>query len=214
MVPYGREPLENNRSAGLRRRVAREAAVLLYTSQEKEYKQAKSRAAQTFGMRILPSNAEVAEELDEIAEEREGPSRRERLSRMRKEAFQIMAFLKAFHPRLVGSVWRGTAHRNSDIDVIMFSSDHNAVLDSLVKGSFRVVRAEWCSVTKRGKRESSFHIYLVLSSGNEVEVVVRSPEKMSLLGKCEIYGDVVTGLSYSQLQRVLKENPLQRFVPT
>jgi len=206
--------LENNRSAGLRRRVAREAALLLYTSQEKEYKQAKSRAAQTLGMRILPSNAEVAEELDEIAEEREGPSRGERLSQMRKEAFQIMAVLKTFHPRLVGSVWRGTAHRNSDIDVITFSSDHNAVLDSLVRGSFRVVRAEWCSVTKRGRKESSFHIYLVLSSGNEVEVVVRSPEKMSFLGKCEIYGDVVRGLSYSQLQRVLKENPLQRFVPT
>ena len=133
---------------------------------------------------------------------------------MRKEAFQIMAVLKAFHPRLVGSVWRGTAHRNSDIDVITFSSDHNAVLDSLVKGSFRAMRTEWCSVTKRGKKESSFHIYLVLSSGNDVEVVVRSPEKMSLLGKCEIYGDVVTGLSYSQLQRVLKEDPLQRFVPT
>lgn len=206
--------MENNRSAGLRRRVAREAALLLYTSQEKEYKQAKSRAAQTLGMRILPSNAEVAEELDEIAEEREGPSRGERLSQMRKEAFQIMAVLKAFHPRLVGSVWRGTAHRNSDIDVITFSSDHNAVLDSLVRGSFRVVRAEWCSVTKRGRKESSFHIYLVLSSGNEVEVVVRSPEKMSFLGKCEIYGDVVRGLSYSQLQRVLKGNPLQRFVPT
>jgi len=206
--------LENNRSAGLRRRVAREAAVLLYTSQEKEYKQAKSRAAQTLGMRILPSNAEVAEELDEIAEEKEGPSRDERLSQMRKEAFQIMAVLKAFHPRLVGSVWRGTAHRNSDIDVIAFSSDHNAVLDSLVNGSFRVMRTEWCSVTKRGRKESSFHIYLVLSCGNEVEVVVRSPEKMSFLGKCEIYGDVVRGLSYSQLQRVLKENPLQRFVPT
>jgi len=69
-------------------------------------------------------------------------------------------------------------------------------------------------VTKRGKKKSSFHIYLVLSSGNEVEVVVQSPEKISFLEKCEIYGDVVRGLSYSQLQRVLKENPLQRFVPT
>ena len=206
--------MENNRSFDLRKRVAREAAVLLYTSQEKEYKQAKSRAAQTFGMRILPSNAEVAEELDKIAEEQEGPSRRERLHQMRKEAFKIMAVLKAFHPRLVGSVWRGTAHRNSDIDVTTFSSDHKTVLDSLTKGSFKVVRKEWRSVTKRGKKESSFHIYLVLSSGNEVEVVVQSPEKMSLSERCEIYGDVVRGLSYSQLQRVLKENPLQRFVPT
>ena len=213
MVPYGRKPLENSRSSDLRKRIAREAAVLLYTSQEKEYKQAKSRAAQTLGTRIFPSNAEVAEELDKIAEEQEGPSRRERLSQMRKEASEIMAALKAFHPRLVGSVWRGTANRNSDIDVTAFSSDHKAVIDSLAKGSFKVVRTEWRSVTKRGEKESSFHIHLVLSSGNEVEVVVHSPEKMSLSERCEIYGDIVRGLNYSQLQRVLKENPLQRFVP-
>ncbi|UCE28687.1 MAG: nucleotidyltransferase domain-containing protein [Candidatus Bathyarchaeota archaeon] len=204
--------MENNHSLDSRNRVAREAAILLYTLQEKEYKQAKSKAAQTLGMRILPSNAEVAEELDKIAEEKEGQSRHERLSQMREEAFQIMSVLKAFHPRLVGSVWRGTTHRNSDIDVIVFSSDHEAVLDSLVKGSFKVVRSEWSSVTKRGRRESSFHIHLVLPSGNEAEVVVRSLEKMSFLWKCEIYGDVATGLSCSQLQRVLKENPLQRFV--
>ena len=203
----------SNRSAGLRKRVAREAALLLYTSQEKEYKQAKSKAAQTLGIRILPSNAEVAEELDKIAEEKEGPSRHERLSQMRKEAFQIMSVLEAFHPRLVGSVWRGTAHRNSDIDVVVFSLDHEAVLDSLAKGPFKVVRSEWSSVTKRGRQESSFHIYLVISSGNEVEVVVQSLEKKGLLRKCEIFGDVVTGLSYSQLQKVLKEDLLQKFVP-
>ena len=164
-------------------------------------------------MRILPSNAEVAEELDRIAEEKEGSSRRERLSQMRREAFQVMAVLKAFHPRLVGSVWRGTAHRNSDIDVVVFSSDHEAVLDRLVKSSFKVVRSEWSSVTKRGRQESSFHIYLALSAGNEVEVVVQSLEKKGLLRKCEIFGDVVTGLSYSQLQKVLKEDLLQKFVP-
>ena len=46
----------------MRNRVAREAALLLYTSQEKEYKQAKKRASETLGARVLPSNLEVAEE--------------------------------------------------------------------------------------------------------------------------------------------------------
>ncbi|PVX24800.1 MAG: tRNA adenylyltransferase, partial [Candidatus Bathyarchaeum sp.] len=97
--------MKGNRAKMLRNRVAQEAALLLYTSQEKEYKQAKKRAAETLGARVLPSNHEVAEELHEIAEEREGTHRRERLLRMRKEAEEIMKALKEFNPRLVGSVW-------------------------------------------------------------------------------------------------------------
>jgi len=206
--------LKANRLAGLRKRVAREAAILLYTSQEKEYKQAKKRAEKTLGLRVLPSNLEVAEELDKVAEEREGSSRKERLLQMRKEALQIMESLKGFNPRLVGTVWRGTAHQNSDIDILAFSQDPKAVLDQLQKIKYKITGSEWRSVTKRGTRESSFHIHLVLSSGYETEVVVRDPEKMNRSERCEIYGDAATGLSHHQLQKVLKEKPLQKFVPT
>jgi len=206
--------LEGGRLTRLRKRAAREAAVLLYTSQEKEYKQAKKRAAKTLGVRVLPSNLEVVEELDKIAEEKEGSSRRERLFQMRKEALQIMDALKDFNPRLVGSVWRGTAHQNSDIDILTFTQNPKSVLGQLQKNKYRITSSEWRSVTKRGKKESSFHIYLVLPSGDEAEVVVRSPEEMSRTERCEIYGDAVTGLSYPQLLRVLKEEPLQKFVPT
>jgi len=206
--------LEGDRLTRLRKRVAREAASLLYTSQEKEYKQAKKRAAKTLGVRILPSNLEVAEELDKTAEEREGPSRKKLLFQMRKEALQIMESLKDFNPRLVGSVWRGTVHQNSDIDILTFSQDPKAVLNQLQKNEYRITSSEWRSVTKRGKKESSFHIYLVLPSGDEAEVVVRDPEKMGRTERCETYGDAVTGLSYPQLLRVLKEEPLQKFMPT
>jgi len=197
----------------LKKRVAREAAILLYTSQEKEYKQAKNRAAQTLGARVLPSNLEVAKELDNIAEEREGRSRQERLLRMRREALQVMEPLKRFHPKLIGSVWRGTARKDSDIDIATFSSAPEAVLAELQKSSFKIVKNEWLSVTKRGRKEASFHIHLILSSGDEVEVVVRNPERIEIKERCETYGDFVTGLSYPQLKRVLAENPLQKFVP-
>jgi len=152
--------------------------------------------------------------LDKIAEEREGQSRQERLLQMRKETLKIMELLKNFHPKLIGSVWRGTARQNSDIDIVTFSSAPETVLAQLQKSNFRVTKTEWLSVTKVGKKESSFHIYLALPSGNEAEVVVRSPERINRLERCEIYGDVVTGLNYHQLQKILKENPLQKFVPT
>jgi len=206
--------LKGNRTKILRNRIAREAALLLYTSQEKEYKQAKKRAAETLGARVLPSNLEVAEELDRIAEEREGASRRELILRMRREAREIMVALEEFNPRLVGSVWRGTARQNSDIDILTFSQDPIQVLKQLQKHNFEAESSEWCSITKEGRKEASFHIHILLPSGDEVEVVVRSPDCLGQPERCETYGDVKTGLNLTQLKKILKENPLQKFVPT
>jgi len=197
----------------LKQRIAREAAVLLYTSQEKEYKQAKLRAAHTLGTRILPSNAQVAKELDNVADEMEGSTRREKLLQMRREALQIMKALEDSHPRLIGSVWRGTAHKDSDIDIATFSSDPATVLLHLQHTNFKVKKTEWQSAPKLGEREKSFHIYLSLPSGNQAEVVVRSLERINTKEKCEIYGDTVTGLSGRQLERVLARDPFQKFVP-
>ena len=131
--------MKGNRTKTLRNRVAKEAALLLYTSQEKEYKQAKKRAAETLGARVLPSNLEVAEELDRIAEEREGAQRKKLLLRMRKEAHEIMEALKEFNPRLVGSVWRGTTSQNSDIDIVTFSQDSSQVSEQLRKHNFVLI---------------------------------------------------------------------------
>jgi predicted nucleotidyltransferase len=206
--------LKRNRTKILRGRVAREAALLLYTSQEKEYKQAKKRAAETLGARVLPSNREVAEELDRIAEEREGASRKKLLLRMRREAREIMEIVEEFNPRLVGSVWRGTARQNSDIDILTFSQDPFQVLKQLQEHNFVAESSEWRSVTKEGRKEASFHIHLLLSSGDGVEVVVRSLDCLGQPERCETYGDVKAGLNLAQLTKILKENPLQRFVPT
>lgn len=205
--------MRRNGSKMLRKRVAQEAALLLYSSQEKEYKQAKQRAAETLKTRVLPSNLEVAEELDRIAEEREGASRKGLLLRMRREAKEIMETLKDFNPRLVGSVWRGTARQTSDIDIQTFSQDPSLVLNQLQKQSFKVKSSEWRSVTKEGRKESSFHIHILLPSGDEAEVVVRSLNYLGQPERCEIYGDVKTGLSLNQLTKILKEYPLQKFVP-
>jgi predicted nucleotidyltransferase len=185
----------------------------LYTSQEKEYKQAKQRAAQNLGVRVLPSNSEIAKELDSLADEIEGSARQERLLQMRREALQIMKALKNFHPKLIGSVWRGTAHKDSDIDIVTFSSQPTNILQKLEHEGFEATKTEWQSAPKLDKKEKSFHIYLKLPSGNEAEVVVRSLETINQKQKCEIYGDTVTGLNIIQLERLIRENPLQKFTP-
>jgi len=202
-----------NADSDLRCKIAREAATLLYSGAEKEYKQAKLRTAKALGVRFLPTNLEVAVELDKIAEANEGPARKERLILMRKEALKIMNLLKEYGPLLIGSVWRGTIRQGSDIDIALYHDVPGEILNLLKKKTFKISKTEWTSTTKRGKLETSFHIYVETSDKQRVEIVIRSSEEASRKRKCEIFGDELKGLKIKELERLLKENPAQKFIP-
>lgn len=204
----------NTPSLDSRKKVAREAATLLYSGAEKEYKQAKLKAAKTYNLHYMPTNLEVAMELDQIAEENEAPIRQERLVRMRQEALRIMKMLAGYDPVLVGSVWRGTIHRESDIDVIVHDDEPREILKLLEKNRLAITGSERTVVTKRGKMKDTFHIHINSPVKEKVEVIVHSPEEACLGQKCEIYGDEVTGLHIQELAKLLKEDPLRRFVPS
>jgi predicted nucleotidyltransferase len=193
--------------------VAREAATLLYFGAEKEYKQAKQKASQTFGTHFLPSNLEVALELDKIAEEHEGSQRKERLVQMRREALDVMELLVAFCPVLIGSVWRGTIKQGSDIDIAVYTDEPLEVLNLLKASALQVLKTAWSSVNKRGETLSSFHIYAQTKDRYGLEIVVRSREDKGRKRKCETFGDEIKGLSIRELKKNLKTNPTQRFLP-
>lgn len=205
--------MRSSHPTSMRKKVAREAALLLYTSQQKEFKQAKLKAAQTVGARILPSNLEVAVELNEIADEYEGQKRLRHLTQMRREALEIMKSVKDFNPRLIGSVWRGTAHRNSDIDIVVFSPNPKLTVNQLKRDGYEISKTERVSKVTGEGSEESFHIYMPLPSGDEAEIIVRGLEKMNKKKMCEIYGDVIRGLNITQLEGILKEEPTRRFLP-
>ena len=202
-----------NPDSDLRCKIAKEAATLLYFGAEKEYKQAKVKAANTLGTHFLPTNLEVALELDKIAEANEGSARKERLIQMRKEALKIMRTLKEYSPLLIGSVWRGTIRRGSDIDITVYHDGPDEIVTSLKKSGAKISRTEWTTVTKKGKTEESFHIYFEASSKQTAEVVVRSPDEAGYRRKCEVFGDELKGLNVQELERVLEENPEQKFIP-
>jgi len=197
----------------LRRKVAREAAVLLYFGSEKEYKQAKVKAAEALRTHVLPSNREVALELDTIADETEGAARKQRLTQMRQEAHETMTAIKAYNPILIGSVWRGTIRRGSDIDIALCHDQPEQIVNLLANSNLSIVKTEWTRVTKQGKTEASFHIFGETTTKNKVEVVVRSREEAGRKRKCEVFGDEITGLSLKQLEKVLAENPTMQFIP-
>jgi len=199
----------------MRRMVAHEAAVLLYSGLEKEYLQAKKRAAESLNVRFLPSNREVAEELDSLAEDLEGQSRRNRLIKMRRTALRLMEILSQHRPKLIGSVWRGTATRKSDIDIRVYSDNHRLVENVLRDSGYPILRTIRKSRqdTLKGKVNTFFHIYLKPSDDVEVEVVTRRSDHSGNMDVCEIYGDPMTGLSIEKLRKTLMEDPLRRFLP-
>jgi predicted nucleotidyltransferase len=200
-------------SLSLGEKVAREAANLLYFRVEKEYKQAKQKAAKTFGVHFLPTNLEVAIQLENIADENEGKARQERLIQMRKEALKLMQILKAYSPLLIGSVWRGTIRNGSDIDIVVYHDEPDDIVKALKQNNLHIMQTEWVAVTKKGKRKASFHIHAESLSSEKLEIKIASPEEAARKKKCETYGDEITGLHIKELEKLLKENPTQRFVP-
>jgi predicted nucleotidyltransferase len=101
-------------------------------------------------------------EFDRIAEENEGSARIQRLIQMRKEALRAMNILKAYNPILIGSIWRGTIHHESDIDVRAYHDELNDILKALEKNHCRIARTELITVTEKGQKRESFHAYLEL----------------------------------------------------
>ena len=194
-------------------RVATEAATLLYYGAEKEYRQAKLKAAKTFGVHFLPSNRDIALELDRIAEENEGAARKEQLVQMRREALNIMTVLKAYCPLLIGSVWRGTTRKGSDIDVAIYNDLPEEIPTILAAHGYKASKTEWATVTKCGKTGTSFHIYTVTLGKHAVEIVVRTSEETNRKRKCEVFGDEIKGLNIQELTKVLAENPTRKFLP-
>jgi predicted nucleotidyltransferase len=202
----------NTNHADLKCKIAREAAALLYFGAEKEYKQAKLKAAKTFGVHFLPTNLEVALELDRIAEENEGPARKERLIKMRTEALKTMRILKAYSPLLIGSVWRGAIRQASDIDITLHHDSPGEIVNLLTANGFKASKTEWITVTKRGKTEISFHVYTETLGKQRIEIVVRSSEEARRKRKCAIFGGEIKGLNIQELEKLLKENPAQQFI--
>ena len=191
---------------GERSSVAREAARLLYSGAAEEYIQAKEMAVASLGVRGKPSNYEVAVELDRLADEREGGERQRRLAEMRGTALAVMRGLASFSPRLIGSVWRGTARRGSDVDVVALARSPKEVEKALADYEIR----EKGEVNFKGGVHA-YHFKLE-AGGDEIEIIVRAPAEYTE-DKCDIYGDVKRGVTLPELERLLRVDPLRRFVP-
>src|SRR5262249_4840005 len=129
---------ERMANAKLRQAIALEAARLMYERVESEYYTAKRKAAKRLCRRAckpedLPSNAEIRDQIQHFARIHEGPKRTEHLFEMRLEALRLMRLLRAYRPRLIGSVMTGHVRKGSDIDIHVFSDSPGLITDLLAQ---------------------------------------------------------------------------------
>lgn len=196
-----------------RKEVAKEAARLLYYGLATEYYTAKRVAAKQLGTRFLPSNKEIALELDCLAEFLEGEERTQRLIQMRKTALQIMKFLSEFRPKLIGSVWRGIITRNSDIDIYIYTRNIKRTIEKLKQAGYKITRVENIVRTVENTVKEYTHIFITTKENIKIEIIIRDPEEINLKEKCEIFGDIIKGLAIEELEKILKKDPTKKFIP-
>lgn len=113
-----------------RQMLAQEAARIIVDHGIRDYRVAKTKAAERLGMRTrgsLPRNAEIELAVSEHLQLFGGESHAKNLRAMREVALSAMELLASFTPRLVGPVLSGTADANSSVNLHVFADGVEAV---------------------------------------------------------------------------------------
>jgi hypothetical protein len=189
----------------LRQAIALEAARLMYERVESEYYTAKRKAAKRLcrgGLKPedLPSNAEIREQIQLFARIHEGDKRTRHLREMRLEALRMMRLLRAFRPRLIGSVMTGHVRKGSDIDLHVFC-DSPALLTDLLEQQGVQYDLERKQVLKHGESRVFTHIHV--HDRFNFELTVYPEDKAHYVFKSSITGKAIERASIAELEDLL-----------
>jgi hypothetical protein len=193
-------------NAKLRQAIALEAARLMYERVESEYYTAKRKAAKRLCRRgvkpeDLPSNAEIREQIQVFARIHEGDKRSEHLRDMRLEALRLMRLLRAFKPRLIGSVMTGHVRKGSDIDLHLFTDSVGLVTDLLEQQGYQF-DVERKQVVKHKEARIFTHIHIY--DRFNFELTVYPEDKAHYVFKSSITGKAIERASVRELEEFLE----------
>src|SRR4051812_24464969 len=196
---------ERMSDAKLRQAIALEAARLMYDRVESEYYTAKRKAARRLcpgGVKPndLPSNAEIRDQIQLFARLHEGDRRTADLRDMRLEALRLMRQLRAFKPRLIGSVMTGHVRKGSDIDLHVFT-DSPALVTDLLEQEGCQYDLERKQVVKHGEARVFTHIHVY--DRFNFELTVYPEDKAHYVFKSSITGKAIERASIRELEEFL-----------
>jgi hypothetical protein len=193
-------------NAKLRQAIALEAARLMYERVESEYYTAKRKAAKRLCRRgvkpeELPSNAEIREQIQVFARIHEGDKRTEHLRDMRLEALRLMRLLRAYRPRLIGSVMTGHTRKGSDIDIHIFCDSVGLLTDLLEQEGYQF-DVERKQVVKQNEARVFTHIHV--HDRFNYELTVYAEDKAHYVFRSSITGKAIERASVRELEELME----------
>ncbi|MHB1052152.1 MAG: hypothetical protein ACYCZT_03660 [Thiobacillus sp.] len=130
----------------MRRRIAHVAARILAEDGSLDYGSAKRKAARQLGAPDsdnLPDNQQIDEALRSYQALYQADETRAQVTLLRQVAIEYMEQLADFDPHLTGPVLNGTAGRNSDINLQLFTDDQKEVEFLLMRLNIPYQTAEY-----------------------------------------------------------------------
>jgi hypothetical protein len=190
----------------LRQAIAFEAARLMYERLETEYFTAKRKAAKRLCRgptkpEDLPSNAEIRELIQSFARVHEGDKRTAHLRDMRVQALKLMRLLRAYRPRLIGSVMTGHVRKGSDIDLHVFCDHVGLVTDTLEREGYQfdVQRKQ---VVKHNEARVFTHVHVY--DRFNFELTVYAEDQAHYVFKSSITGKAIERASVRELEELMR----------
>ena len=130
----------------MREQLAHQAARLMAEDGITDFSFAKRKAARQLGAidtQHMPSNDEVEVALHSYRMLYQQDSHPDILRQLREQARATMRMLAPFRPYLTGSVLKGTAGTQSDINLVIYSDDEKAVMMYLLGHKQPFENGEW-----------------------------------------------------------------------
>lgn len=195
--------------ARIRQQIALLAARLMYDRTESEYFTAKRKAARQLGLDYrfkphdLPSNAEIRDQIQALANLYEGDARTNNLRAMRLAGLRMMRLLAQFRPRLIGSTLTGHTRAGSDIDIHVFANSESSVTAILDDAGY-AYDLEHKRVVKHNEERIFTHIHLTDGRFN-YELTLYPADKVNYMFKSSITGKAIERASIAELEQLLRE---------
>jgi hypothetical protein len=172
----------------LRDSIAHVAARLMAEDGIEDYAQAKRKAARQIGAvdtRQMPNNDEIDAQL-RLYRELYQNGHTAQLRELRQLALDIMHELAVFNPYLIGSVLRGSAGRNADIQLQLFNENAKSAEHFLLARDIRFRSAE--TRLYAGDMPLIAPVLIFNRDGCDVHLTLLSPRDLRLPLKTSIAG--------------------------
>jgi hypothetical protein len=193
--------------ARIRQQIAMLAARLMYERTESEYFTAKRKAARQLGVEYkfkpgdLPTNAEIRDHIQSLANLYEGETRTHNLRAMRVAALRMMRLLAQFRPRLIGSTLTGHTRRGSDIDLHVFVNNVSSVTAVLDEQGYEY-DVERKRFVKHNVERQFTHVHV--RDRFEYELTLYAADQAHYVFKSSITGKAIERASIAELEQFLE----------